>query len=137
MVFFGEYQLSITAPGRLVLPKKIRGLIRGNIFVLTKGFTKCLFGYDKDNWEERAKTLMSDVLTNKENLEQKRLIFASSHYLEIDEQGRFLLPKNLILYADLKDKATIIGVGDHFEIWDQEKWEIYKKQIEKSEGYSN
>ncbi len=132
MVFFGEYQLSVTKPGRLVLPKKIRTLIKGNIFILTKGFDQCLFGYDKDNWEDRAKTLMSDALISNENLEQKRLIFSSSNYLEIDEQGRFLMPKNLMTYANLKKRAVIIGVGDHFEIWSQEKWEIYKKGIEKN-----
>ncbi len=58
MVFFGEYQVSFSAPGRMVLPKKLRELLKGNTFILTKGFDFCLAGFDRDDWETRAKDLL-------------------------------------------------------------------------------
>ncbi len=125
MVFFGEYQLSFTSPGRLVLPKKLRELLKGDTFILTKGFDFCLSGYDKEDWENRAKGLFQTSILDKENLAKQRFIFPSITYLEIDAQGRFVIPKNLLNYADLKETAVIIGVGDHFEIWSQEKWKDY------------
>ncbi len=128
MVFFGEYQLSFTSPGRLVLPKRIRELLKGNTFILTKGFDLCLAGYDKEDWENRAKELFKSSLLSKENLDKQRLLFSSIVYLEIDDQGRFVIPKNLLTYAGLKKDVVILGVGDHFEIWDQESWKKYSKE---------
>ena len=129
MVFFGEYQVAFSAPGRIVLPKKLRELLKGNVFVLTKGFDSCLAGYDKDDWEKRAQTLLEVSLLEKENLEKRRFLFASTVYLEIDDQGRFVVPKNLLQHANLTEKITIVGVGDHFEIWTQDKWQQYLGNI--------
>ncbi len=131
MVFFGEYEVSFTAPGRIVLPKKIRELIRGNIFILSKGFDACLAGYNREDWEERSKILMEVSLLEKENLDKKRFLFASTVYLEIDDQGRFVIPRNLLEHASLNGKAYIVGVGDHFEIWNKKRWEEYINQITK------
>jgi MraZ protein len=125
MVFFGEYQVSFSAPGRLVLPKKLRELLKGDTFILTKGFDFCLAGFDRDDWETRAKGLLEVSLLEQENLERRRLVISSVVYLEIDEQGRFVIPKNLLSYAQLKNEAVIIGVGDHFEIWAVERWKKY------------
>lgn len=129
MVFFGEYQVSFTSPGRLVLPKKIRDLLKGDTFILSKGFDRCLFGYDKEDWERRAQAFFNFSLVENDNLAKQRFLFSSIVYLEIDNQGRFVIPKNLLMYADLKDEAKIIGVGDHFEIWNPEKWEDYQKNF--------
>ncbi len=125
MVFFGEYQVNFSAPGRLVLPKKIRELLKGNAFILTKGFNNCLAGFDRDDWESRAAGLMQVSLLEQENLEKRRFVFSSVTYPEIDDQGRFVIPKNLMQYAGINDKVCIIGVGDHFEIWETKKWEKY------------
>ncbi|QQG44816.1 MAG: division/cell wall cluster transcriptional repressor MraZ [Candidatus Roizmanbacteria bacterium] len=129
MVFFGEYEVSFTAPGRIILPKKLRELLKGNVLVLSKGFDSCLSGYDKEDWETRAKSLLGVSLLEKENLDKKRFLFASAVYLEIDDQGRFVIPRNLLLYANLEGKACIIGAGDHFEVWDVKKWQIYLKDV--------
>ena len=128
MVFFGDYLVSFSAPGRVVLPKKIRELLKGNIFILSKGFNNCLAGFDKDAWEQKAKELVDVSLLENENLEKRRFLFSSTVYLEIDDQGRFVIPKNMLDYSSLKNKAQIIGVGDHFEIWSLDKWEKFQSQ---------
>lgn len=129
MVFFGEYTVSFTSPGRIVLPKKIRERLKGDTFILTKGFNFCLAGYDKEEWEEKAKELLNVSLLEKEELDKRRFIFSSAVYVDIDFQGRFVIPKNLLSYAELSDKAIVIGVGDHFEIWNPERWLDYQKKI--------
>lgn len=125
MVFFGEYSVSFSAPGRIVLPKKLRELLKGNTFVLGRGFDNCLAGFDKKDWEARAKDLLSVSLLERENLEKRRLLFSSAVYLEIDDQGRFVIPKNLLQFASLHEKVVIAGIGDHFEIWDESSWREY------------
>ena len=127
MVFFGDYLVSFSAPGRVVLPKKLRELLKGNIFILAKGFNFCLAGFDKDAWEEKAKDLVNVSLLENENLEKRRFIFSSTVYLEIDDQGRFVIPKNMLDFSSLRNKVQIIGVGDHFEIWSPENWVKYSK----------
>lgn len=129
MVFFGEYQLSFTGAGRIVLPKKLRELLKGNIFIVTKGFDFCLAGYDKEDWESKAKELMAVSLLEREQIEKRRFVFSSAVYLEIDEQGRFVLPRNMLEYGGFDKKAIIIGAGDHFEIWEPTKWHKYLKEI--------
>lgn len=109
------------------MPKKLRELLKGNSFIVTKGFDNCLNGYDRDDWEQRSKTLLSVSLLEKENLDKRRFLFASAVYLDIDDQGRFVIPRNLLAYSQIGNKALIIGVGDHFEIWKPEKWEKYQK----------
>ena len=127
MVFFGDYLVSFSAPGRVVLPKKLRELLKGNVFILAKGFNFCLAGFDKDAWEEKAKELVNVSLLESENLEKRRFLFSSTVYLEIDDQGRFVIPKNMLDFSSLKNKVQIIGVGDHFEIWNPENWAKYSK----------
>lgn len=129
MVFFGEYQVSFTGAGRLVLPKKIRELLKGDVFILTKGFDFCLNGYDQEDWENRAKELLNVSLLERENAEKRRFVFSSAVYLEIDSQGRFVIPRNLLEHLGIEDKAVIIGAGDHFEIWETKKWVKYLEQI--------
>lgn len=130
MAFFGEYQASVTSGGRIVLPKKIRENLKGEQFVLTKGFDVCLAGYDKDDWTKRSSELMNVSLLDRENVEKRRYIFSSENDIEVDEQGRFVIPKALTAFIGLSDKTvTIIGVGDHFEIWETKKWKKYISEI--------
>lgn len=131
MVFFGEYQVSLSGSGRFLLPKRIRELLKGNTFILTKGFDNSLAGYDKEDWENRASGLLNPSLLQPIDLKERREIFSALSYLEIDDQGRFVIPKNLLNYAGLKEEAVIIGVGDHFEIWSVEKWRDYNKKVKK------
>ena len=132
MVFFGEYQINFSGSGRLLLPKKVRELLKGNTFILTKGFDNCLAGYDKDDWEKRAAELLNPSLLEPTDMNNRRYIFSSLVYLEIYEQGRFVIPKNILEHSQLEEKAVIIGVGDHFEIWNQENWQKYQKEINRN-----
>lgn len=129
MVFYGEYIVSSSGANRFVLPKKIRELLKGNIFILTKGFDFCLNGYDREDWEKRTNNFFFQPLISKEQLEKQRFIFSSMNYIEIDNQGRFVIPKSLLRFASIEDKVIIIGAGDHFEIWNEEKWRQYEGKL--------
>jgi len=132
MVFFGEYTVSITDGGRVVVPKKIRENLKGDSFILTKGFDICLAGYDKEDWNKRTQSLMEISILEKENIEKKRFVFSGASEISIDEQGRFVIPKALLEFLHLTSSTVkIIGVGDHFEIWEANGWEEYLKTLKK------
>lgn len=61
-----------------------------------------------------------------------RLMFAGAVEAELDQLGRILVPDYLKSYAGLKQKVTIVGVYDRLEIWDSERWENYRGEVEKN-----
>jgi|YNPMSStandDraft_2_1061718.scaffolds.fasta_scaffold19423_2 MraZ protein len=135
MLFFGEYEVNITVGGRVVIPKKIReALGKTKSFTLTKGFDPCLSGFRNEDWEKSAYELMGASLLEMKKIEIKRHLFSSAALLEMDDQGRVVIPRNLLMYANLvnKTETVFIGVGTYFEIWAKDNWETYKKEIEKN-----
>lgn len=135
MLFLGEYQVNLTSGGRVVIPKRIREVLKKEkTFILTKGFDQCLSGFKNRDWEKSALELMGVSVLEMKKIEIKRHLFSSATILEIDEQGRVVIPKNLLQYADLEEKkeAIFIGVGTYFEIWSKEMWEKYKKDLERN-----
>lgn len=126
-MFIGEYEHTVDAKGRVIMPAKLRDDI-GEKFILTKGLDGCLFAYSQTEWtnfEEKLKTL---PLTNKNARDFVRFFLSGAIECEIDKQGRFLIPNNLREAAGLVKETVIIGVGTRIEIWDKEKWTEYNNE---------
>ena len=135
MLFFGEYLVNVTLGGRIVIPKKIReALGKTKSFTLTKGFDRCLSGFRNEDWEKSVHEFMGVSVLEMRKMEVKRHLFSSAAVLVMDEQGRVVIPKNLLIYANLlnKTEAVFIGVGTYFEIWAKDNWQAYKREIEKN-----
>lgn len=121
-MFMGEYNHSIDAKGRLIIPSKFREVL-GDEFVVTKGLEGCLFVFEKYEFE----TFM-DKLNEKSDLEAKvrkikRFFISGAQEIEPDKQGRMLVPPTLREYAALEKDVVFAGVGGHIEIWDKSKWD--------------
>lgn len=126
-MLIGEYEHSLDAKGRLIMPAKIREDI-GEKFIITKGLDGCLFGFSQNEWtnfEEKLKTL---PLTNKNARDFVRFFLSGAIECEIDKQGRFLIASNLRGYGALEKEAVIIGVGTRIEIWNKDKWKTYNSE---------
>jgi len=134
MLFLGEYRVNFSGQGRIVIPKKIREAL-GNTktFTLTKGFDRCLSGYRNNEWEKGAEDLTGPSILEAQKIEMKRHLFSSASPLDIDDQGRIIIPKTLLEYAGLQGQDVIvIGVGSYFEIWSPLRWGEYSRHIEKN-----
>jgi MraZ protein len=129
-MFLGEYKHNLTKGNRLALPSKIRAVIKGEEVVLAKGFEHCILGYEKSSWEKMAETELIKPVSEKEARKIRRQLFSGASLLEIDPQGRLVLPKNLLDYAEAGNEVLVIGAGDHFEIWTVANWKKYLSQIE-------
>ena len=123
-MLIGEFEHSLDAKGRLIMPAKIRESI-GETFVVTKGLDGCLFAFSKTEWTNFEEKLKALPLSNRNSREFTRFFLSGATECEIDKQGRFLIPTNLRDAANLKKEAVIIGVGTRIEIWDKEKWNNY------------
>lgn len=121
-MFMGEYNHTIDAKGRLIIPSKFRDTL-GDEFVVTKGLDGCLFVYDNQEWTAFEEKLKALPLTNKDARKFVRFFLAGAGNVEVDKQGRILIPSNLREFAELEKDVVLVGVGSRIEIWSREKWE--------------
>lgn len=119
-MFIGEYNHTIDAKGRLIIPSKFRELL-GDHFVVTKGFDGCLFGYDHEEWKLLGEKLRALPINHKEARQMERFFLAGAAEAEVDKQGRILIPGVLREFAGLGKDVVLIGVGNRIEIWDKER----------------
>lgn len=123
-MFIGEYNHGLDTKNRIIIPAKFREEL-GKNFVLTKGLDGCLYVYPKSQWEVLQKKLETLPLTNKNARAFVRFFFSGAHELELDKQGRTLIPQNLLEYGQIQKEIVSIGVSNRIEIWSKEKWEEY------------
>jgi MraZ protein len=126
-MFIGEYQHAIDNKNRMIIPSKFREAL-GEAFVLTKGLDGCLYAYPMDEWKILEEKLKKLPLTNKDARAFVRFFFSGANEVDIDKQGRSLIPQNLLEYADIKKEIVSIGVSTRIEIWSKEKWGEYNSQ---------
>lgn len=132
-MFLGEYQLPFTGQGRIILPRKFREEIIGKEIILSRGLDGCIFGFDKGYWEKEAARQLEIPITDEEARNLRRYFFSAAERIVLDGQGRFVIPKLLLDFAGLDERVVLIGAGDHFEIWDPQKWgQLINKLINKT-----
>ncbi len=128
-MLIGEYKYNLDQKNRLLIPAKFRSKFGGEA-ILTRGIDKCLFLFPKDEWEKVVEKLLKLPLSQANSRAFTRLILSGAHQVEIDNQGRILIPENLKNYANLSKRVVIVGLYSRLEIWDEKTWEEYKKESE-------
>lgn len=131
-MFLGEYEHSIDAKGRMAVPAKYREQIQRGA-VVSKGMGSCLSVYPMQRWEEKSAEL-AEGKSNEELREFERRIFPSAGEVELDAQGRMIIPARLRTYAHLGNEVAVLGMRDHFEIWDRVLWRAHQEQLEANGG---
>ncbi|ELR71864.1 Cell division protein MraZ [Fulvivirga imtechensis AK7] len=122
MAFFtSEYECKIDAKGRLVLPAKIKANLpesSGNELVVRRGFEPCLILYPMVEFKKIYSKIAGLNEFNEEYRKLQRNFFRGSSVVELDNNGRFLIPKLMLNYASLEKDAVVVGMGNKVEIWD-------------------
>ena len=121
-MFMSQYNHTVDTKGRLIIPSKFRELL-GEEFVVTKGMDGCLFAYANDDWKVFEEKLTSLPITNKDARKFARFFLAGAAPVEVDKQGRILLPAHLREFGELEKDVVLVGVGSRIEIWNRDKWE--------------
>lgn len=131
-MYLGEYRHNLTEKNRVALPKRIRVEIDEAEVILTKGFEACIAGFDKKRWQQITNQQLATQFSEDKGRILRRQLFSSAMVVEVDSQGRIVLPDLLLKWAGLIGKVgeelVIIGAGDHFEIWNNQNWQDYQKQ---------
>ena len=128
----GENPYVIDAKGRVKLPNKFKEHF-GNKIIITRGIDRCLFVFSEDKWNDLNDKINMQTLAA--SLDIQRLLIGSKEELELDKQGRFLIPANLRKYAALDKDVVVVGIGTRAEIWNSDNWEAFNdKLIQNSEA---
>ena len=130
-MLLGTYQPTLIGKNRLALPSKLRREIKGNQLILSVGMEDCIFGFEEEKWEQVTVTDLSRPISDGQGRMLRRKLCTNAERVTLDSQGRFVVPEAMMKYAGIKDKLTLIGAGDHFEIWNKTTWETYSNKIAK------
>jgi len=129
-MFIGEYKYNLDDKNRLSLPTKFRSLFQGKA-VITKGLDNCLFIYTNKEWNKLVEKLASLPISQAKSRAFSRLMLAGAMDVNIDKQGRVILPDYLKTFATLHKKVIIAGLYNRLEVWDEKLWSKYQKNSEK------
>jgi MraZ protein len=132
-MFIGEYKHIIDTKKRLALPAKFRKEL-GATVVITRWLDNCLIVFPEKEWQVMSDKLGKLPSSQAEARGFARILLGGAMAVDLDSFGRILIPEYLKEYADLKKNVVICGLFNRLEIWDQEKWDIYKKKTEKEVG---
>ncbi len=121
VMLIGHYTHEIDSKKRLTLPSKWRKSL-GEKVVLTTGLDKSLFLFTVTEWEQMAKKLTSLSIGSSESRNFNRFFLANAFELDIDSQGRVVIPEVLREYADLKETLVLAGMYTRIEVWNEVAW---------------
>lgn len=130
-MFIGEYSHSIDDKGRMAVPVKFRSAL-GRGAVVTRGLDGCLFVYTSAEWKKLADKLAALPIAQANTRAFGRLMLAGAMEVDIDSQGRVLIPDYLRKYAGLAKQVVVTGLYNRLELWDEAAWTKYKSSTERS-----
>ena len=128
-MLIGEYKHTLAPKKRLSLPSKWRKEL-GKKLILTRGLDNCLFVYPLKEWRQITHKVGQLPLGQADTRSFNRFFLSGATEVEVDSVGRILVPDFLKDFAGLDAKVVLAGIHDRVEIWDEKKWEAYKRKIE-------
>ena len=133
-MWYGEYIHILDDKDRFILPAKFREKIKTlerKKFFITRGLDGCLFLIPQEAWEKLENKLKSLSFTKQQSRTFNRLYFSGASEIDIDTQGRIILPEYLKEFAQIKKEVVIIGVTDRIEIWGKGRWDKFYQENKK------
>ncbi len=130
--FLGEFEATLDTKGRFLLPAGFKKQLpegETSLFVINRGFEKCLALYPMKTWEPLFTKVNALNEFNPREREFKRAFLNGATYVEPDTAGRILLPPSLKVYAELQKDIVLMATGDKLEIWDSNKYKQFFDSI--------
>lgn len=129
-MLIGEYNHTLDDKNRMSLPVKFRKEL-GKSVVIAPGLDNCLSIFTTKEWEKISSKLSESSMIASDNRSFSRFMFGQAVIMDVDGQGRILIPENLKNRSGLTSKVTVIGVQNRAEIWNEKAWSDYKAGVEK------
>ncbi len=126
MLLTGTHARTLDDKKRLALPKRVRELLgEPTALFVTPGPDQTLWLYTQAELERLAEKLDQAPATDAEARVFRRLYFAQAESVDVDKAGRILVPERLMKFAALDHEVVLLGVRDHLELWEANRWQQY------------
>ena len=129
-MFLGEYQYTVDHKGRVPIPPRFRPALAEGL-VVSQGIDECIVVYPLEEWERIASRLAALPMTQSNSRRLMRGTFSKTFSLNLDRQGRVMLPNALREHARIREEAVIAGINKYLEIWARDRWITESELIEK------
>ncbi|MEH6542335.1 MAG: division/cell wall cluster transcriptional repressor MraZ [Porticoccaceae bacterium] len=138
-MFRGSNEINIDAKGRMAVPVRYRdgllALCEGVLVATIDIQDKCLLIYPMPKWQEIETKIASLSTFNKESRRVQRLLVGHAREIELDSNGRVLIPPELRAYAGLEKKVILVGQSHRFELWSADSWDTNREEwLEQAAG---
>lgn len=121
-MFLGQYKYTTDDKGRLTIPVRFRAALASGAYV-QRGFERNLIVYPAEVFQSISRKASNISTTNPAGRAVRRFVFGQAFEVQLDSNGRVLLPDYLREHAGLEGEVYIVGAGEYFEIWGVEAWE--------------
>lgn len=119
--------MTIDAKGRMVLPARYRErlseICEGQLVVTIDHEQPCLLIYPLSEWEDVEARINALPGIGGQVRKLKRMLVGYATDVDVDANGRMLISSPLRKHAHLEKKVVLIGQGNKFELWDEQRWE--------------
>jgi MraZ protein len=122
----GTHSYQLDPKGRISLPARFRDVLADGA-VLTLGQDGCLFCFPRAEWDARSGEVRAIPLSDSEGRAYARMFFGKAESVELDSQGRLLVPQRLRTEVGIGKDVVVLGVFDRIEIWDRAAHERYEQ----------
>ncbi|MCR5184915.1 MAG: division/cell wall cluster transcriptional repressor MraZ [Bacilli bacterium] len=130
-MFFGSFFHSLDDKGRLVIPRKMREELGTKAYVM-KGYDGALSIYKNEAFEQVMAQSATLPFEKKDARAYLRVQLATVSELDVDKSGRVQIPTQLLNQYHIGKDVIVLGVFDHIEVWDKEKYEEYIKSMDEN-----
>lgn len=127
-MLIGSFKNNIGDKNRVAFPIKFKNEL-GTSLIVTKGYENCLIIVDKNRFSELMNSIKDVPFVNSGLRDTKRFLIGSAQEIELDKQGRFVIPPDLKKYASLGNECVFIGLVDWIELWDKSIWDKKEESI--------
>lgn len=127
-MLIGQYQVNLGNQNRIAFPKKFREEL-GNNLIISRGFEKSLIVLSKDRWQKLIQPVSNLPYVQGEAREVLRFLAGYAFEIELDYQGRFILPKTMIDFALIRNTVIFLGLVNWVEIWDLKFWQKHARRL--------
>ncbi len=122
----GTHRYQLDPKGRVSLPARFREAFADGA-VLTLGQDGCLFCFPRAEWEVRSAEVRALPLSDAQARAYARVFFGKAEAVDLDSQGRLLIPQRLRAELGIGREVVVLGVLDRMEIWDREAHGRYEQ----------
>lgn len=131
-MFTGEFRHTIDGKGRVAVPARFRADLAAGATVC-RWLENCVAIFPKQAWQTLADAASAERYSDASARAFTRFLFSGAFEVELDAQGRVVLPPSLRRFGGLKGDAVVVGAADHIELWEPARWDAVSAQMSSDE----